>query len=141
MTRNWRILLPIAWMALLFWSSSRAWPQADDQLAAWLPVWVVQALPMDKVVHAGLYGVLAGLWAWALQAVRRPWRLAGLAWTLATIFGALDEVHQGFVPGRSRDPMDLLADATGAALAVLTLAFVAQLRQVVPPELTAPNRE
>ncbi len=130
-------------MALLFWSSSRAWPQANEQLAVWLPVWVTETLPMDKVLHAGLYGVLAALWAWVLPG-QKPWllqrtRVAALAWTLAVGFGALDEIHQGFVPGRSRDALDWLADATGAGLALLTLEFMHQLRQAVPVE--APSSE
>jgi len=128
--RNWRLLLPIGWMALLFWSSSRAWPQENRDLFAWLPTWLTDTLPMDKAVHAGLYAVLAGLWAVTLQ---KPWQalqIRGLmlAWTLSVAFGALDEIHQGFVPGRSRDPWDLLADATGAMLALLAVVAVQRVR-------------
>jgi VanZ family protein len=104
-----RILAPVAWMVLIFWSSSRAWPGADAKVLAWLPAWLPDVVQIDKLVHAGIYGALAGLWAWALG---HRWRLC---WVLATGFGALDEVHQGFVPGRSRDIQDLLADGLGAA--------------------------
>ena len=46
------------------------------------------------------------------------WR--GAAWALlaASAYGATDEFHQLFVPGRSCDVFDWLADTTGAALAV-----------------------
>lgn len=110
-----RLLLPIAWMLLIFWSSSRAWPGADEQVLAWLPQVVVDLLPVDKVVHAGIYAVLAGLWTLALGP---RW---ALCWLLATGFGAVDEVHQGFVPGRSRDVLDLLADGVGAAAMLVVL--------------------
>jgi VanZ family protein len=37
-------------------------------------------------------------------------------WTIAIglYLGALDEFYQGFVPGRERDALDLLADLIGA---------------------------
>jgi hypothetical protein len=109
-------------MAVIFWSSSRAWPGADAQVLAWLPAWLPDVVPIDKLVHAGIYGALAGLWAWALGT--RWW----LCWVLATAFGALDEVHQGFVPGRSRDIQDLLADALGAAAMLGLWASVTAVR-------------
>ena len=43
---------------------------------------------------------------------------------LTTAFGASDELHQLFVPGRSADVHDLVADATGAAAGV-TAAWLA----------------
>jgi len=54
----------------------------------------------DKVVHALLYGVLA--------------------WLAVLALGWADEWHQQFIPGRSQDAADWLADGTGAALAILT---------------------
>ena len=45
----------------------------------------------------------------------------GAAWAIATLYGAFDEVHQGFVPGRTRDVRDWLADAMGAAAAVVAV--------------------
>lgn len=104
-------------MALIFWSSSRAWPGADAGVAEWLPDWLAQQVPVDKLVHVGLYAVMAALWLWALDAVAsrrsgRPW----LAWLMPVAFGALDELHQSYVPGRSADARDLVADAVGATL-------------------------
>ena len=41
-----------------------------------------------------------------------------MAIILATAYGASDEFHQSFVPGRYADPRDILADFTGAVLGV-----------------------
>jgi VanZ family protein len=42
-----------------------------------------------------------------------------LAIVLAIAYGVSDEFHQRFVPGRSSDVYDVLADAEGAAAAAL----------------------
>lgn len=73
-------------------------------------------LPLDKLVHFVLYGVLGALVAWGwLRAGRRPPALLLIAaiWLL----GAADEAHQGRVPGRSPDPLDWSMDAAGSGLA------------------------
>ncbi len=60
-----------------------------------------------------------------LRALARG-RLSGVTWgralaaiALATLYGVSDEAHQSFVPGRSPDRFDVLADCVGAALAVM----------------------
>lgn len=52
-------------------------------------------------------------------------RLKGVTWArgfvailLATLYGVTDEFHQLFVPGRSADRYDVLADCLGASLGV-----------------------
>jgi VanZ family protein len=37
---------------------------------------------------------------------------------IATLYGVSDEIHQAFVPLRTPDVRDVIADATGAALAL-----------------------
>jgi VanZ family protein len=72
----------------------------------------------DKVLHAAEYGGLAGLAAWALARGRLRTitaRMALTAWAVAAVYGASDELHQYFVPGRQSDWRDLAADAIGAA--------------------------
>jgi VanZ family protein len=39
-------------------------------------------------------------------------------------YGASDEWHQSFVPGRDADLLDLLADTTGGLLAISFIYFV-----------------
>jgi VanZ family protein len=84
---------------------------------------VVPRLPFfDKLLHAGGYGLLGLLFC---RAYRSRWRaapgrfLARRAVLSAALFGLSDEIHQHFVPFRTADPWDVLADAVGAAIGVI----------------------
>jgi len=81
-----------------------------DRLVGWL----------QNLLHVPLYGVLALLWLRVLRA----WRIAGGAlapgvFALTVGYGALDEWHQSFVPGRDPSSGDVLLDAAGATLAIV----------------------
>ena len=88
----------------------------------------------DKGVHFVEYAVLAMLIARALavphlasgelSAGRRA-KIAAWAIALTTLWGYLDEVHQAFVPGRTADAWDLVADFLGAiaGTAIYSLAI------------------
>ena len=80
-------------------------------------------LPVDKIVHAGLFLVAGALLA-------RGWHgRKGVWWLLAAallLFAGLTEVIQSFVPGRSAAWGDLLADGLGAG------AGLAVARRVLP---------
>ena len=74
----------------------------------------------DRLWHGLGYGLLAALVLRALAAAR--WqavtgRTVLLAIAVATLYGVTDELHQWFVPGRTAQWSDLVADATGAAVA------------------------
>lgn len=56
---------------------------------------------------------------------------AWLAVLLASLYGVSDEVHQAFVPGRSADLLDWLADTAGAAVAVSLVRLWAGRRSPV----------
>lgn len=80
----------------------------------------------DKFAHFVVYGGLCGLVAIGLS--RPPRRVDG--WTLAAVpilftvaYGMTDEIHQLYVPGRSFELADLLADA-GGAIAVQAILLV-----------------
>lgn len=81
----------------------------------------------DKVVHFGLYGILAGF-AWLALGVgcqpgSRLWLVGGgIAIALATALGATDEWRQRLVSGRSASWEDWFADLSGAIVAVLVLS-------------------
>ena len=92
-------------------------------------IFAVQSMPQppappgldDKTQHFLAYG---GLGLVTLRATSGG-AVAGLgvgpaltAWAITTLYGASDEYHQSFVPGRSPDVFDLCADAIGAATAI-----------------------
>ena len=80
----------------------------------------------DKLAHLGLFGVFGLLLAWALSDPgKRPaaGRMA-LAFLIGALGGALDEVHQIFVPGRSAEFWDAAADMAGTGAGVLLGAWL-----------------
>jgi len=85
----------------------------------------------DKHAHFATYGVLAALIVWAITdraPARTTWPIAAAAVVLAAIYGASDEWHQSFVPGREVSALDFAADTAGAALAAVALRAWAILR-------------
>jgi VanZ family protein len=85
----------------------------------------------DKSAHSIGYALLGGLLLRALAGGRLSgvtWGRAAAAVVLATLYGVSDEFHQWFVPGRTADPFDVLADARGALLAALAIGAAAVAR-------------
>ncbi len=81
----------------------------------------------DKSGHTIGYGILGGLLLRAFAGGRLSgvtWRRAAAVIMLATIYGVSDELHQWFVPGRSPDVLDVVADFVGATVVVLLAAAV-----------------
>jgi len=68
----------------------------------------------DKFGHFGIYGLLGTL---VCRVVPGRW---GGWWALIIVsaYGASDEWHQSFVPGRSTELEDWIADTIGAALGI-----------------------
>ena len=118
---HWRFAPAWIWAAAIWAESSTTWPSVAGH--HFLPPW----LPTDKVAHMVLFGVQAVLIA-APSALRSRRVWLG-AWALATLWGAVDETHQFWVPGRTADPMDWLADLIGAAVGLALLRV-----WTVPPE-------
>ena len=81
----------------------------------------------DKVVHFGLYVVLG------LLSVRAAWTrsasvLVRILFAIG-LFAALDEIHQHFIPGRSMDGRDWMADIAGAAVGILVFQLARRRRE------------
>ncbi|OQX15783.1 MAG: hypothetical protein BWK76_12655 [Desulfobulbaceae bacterium A2] len=77
----------------------------------------------DKLAHALAYAVLAASVLFALPpSPRRPWRGLVLVFVVCSLYGISDEVHQSFIPLRSADPLDWLADSLGAGVFLLAWA-------------------
>lgn len=103
MTRLRRWAPALLWMAAIFAVSHRPTVPLPDVSHA------------DKVSHALAYAVLGVGLAYALH---RPDGGAWRGWTIALgwLYGASDEIHQSFVPGRSPEVADWVADAVGVVI-------------------------
>ncbi len=102
-------LLLIIYCALIYWESSQAKAPVPDFGFQW----------QDKVYHLCGYALFAALCYWAFASLDRTAKRAGALCVLTTaLYGASDELHQFFVPGRSSEIGDWLADVCGALLVV-----------------------
>lgn len=83
-------------------------------------------------VHIGAYAGLGALAARAFAAGRLrnvTWRGVCGAIALSSIYGITDEYHQLFVPGRSFDVLDMLADALGSVVGASAVGAWSIIRQ------------
>ena len=88
----------------------------------------------DKGGHGLLYFGLGALFARALAGGWRrplPLRIAVAAIVCSTAYGVTDEIHQAFVPPRQVEPLDVAADAAGAATAALLLWAWKRRRHII----------
>lgn len=116
--------------------SSRPRPSRAELALAWAPAAAYMALiftlssirielpslptmPMrDKLIHLVEYGALGFFLA---HATLRTWpdrpraRMVALSAFLGSAFGLSDELHQAFVPGRTAEFLDFVADTIGAS--------------------------
>jgi len=81
----------------------------------------------DKALHAVEYAALGALLAWPLARVA-PRRSFLLAFVLASAYGASDEIHQLFVPGRDGDTRDWIADSAGGAMGAAAALWLRRKR-------------
>jgi len=83
----------------------------------------------DKALHAGAFFVLAFLFfRGILWSGYPPTRTAAwIAMGLAALYGATDEWHQSYVPSRTSDIDDWIADVFGALIVVMACFPLARL--------------
>jgi len=77
----------------------------------------------DKIKHFIAYfvlGITFCIWIPSKDWFKKPLIYSILVVFLCTLFGASDEYHQTFVPGRSGSLYDLAADFAGGLTAVFT---------------------
>ena len=84
----------------------------------------------DKLVHLAMYAILGvlALRAAAWEGGTTP-RTLGLTVLAIAAFAAADEWHQRFIPARSADPADWVADVAGATLGIASFAAL-KLRRI-----------
>jgi VanZ family protein len=100
----------LAWMlAISYWSHQSKLPIDQPEVAQ-----LLMGL-QHKLSHLIGFGGLGLIAVWALQGVPR---VSVVAVVLACAFGALDEWHQSFVPGRKPGVEDWVFDTVSAALAI-----------------------
>lgn len=112
MRMRWLWILPLVVAATIVWLSA----QAHYPMGIQLPP------PLDKVAHAAVFGALA--WALDLALQRNQpglpmYRRHLLVFLVVSIYGATDEWHQYFVPGRACEFGDWVADTLGGGLGLL----------------------
>lgn len=95
-------LWPLALATLIFIASGRS------------QVVGPKLIGFDKIVHFGVFGLLASLVVRTGFAPRRAW----IAIVIVSLFGITDEWHQSFTPGRAVEFADWAADTLGAIVAV-----------------------
>ncbi|MBI4584590.1 MAG: VanZ family protein [Planctomycetes bacterium] len=112
-----------AWLPLLLYSGLIFYLSSQSKLL--IPIGSIPE--SDKILHFGAYTLWGLLCAWGLA---RHWPALSLAgWvsiiTLAgTLYGAADELHQHFVPGREASLWDLLADGLGGLAGAVISAWL-----------------
>jgi len=117
------ILATAVYCAVIFWESAQSRPVKTEI-----------HFPMDdKVAHLVLYGGLAAVVSVGIRRNGKPVRAAWQFFApigFATLYGVTDEFHQLFVPLRSCDVFDVVADATGATVVQTVLCgWVWKLRR------------
>ena len=110
----WLFGPPIGWCAAIFFFSHQ--PELPSTPGG------------DKTAHLVAYSIMGALFA------RAFW--FGTAWTPRTLFtaavivsiayGAFDEIHQYYVPGRHASYADFAADAIGSVIGALAFHLVAR---------------
>ncbi len=115
----WFYLPPVIFMAMIFGGSSQ------EGVPEWFPNFLDYLLSLkytDKAIHTSEYAILSLLWLRAftagrfLQATGRQMLGACL---IGLFYGMTDEIHQMFVPNRTPDFFDVLADGIGSGIGVI----------------------
>jgi VanZ family protein len=111
---RWRWIYAVVASAILFALSS-------------IPITQPANIPhLDKVEHVIAYTLLGLAYYNAASAggLRRGKLLAAVTWGATVLYGLSDEFHQSFVPGRTADLDDILADSVGGFVGVVLAIYM-----------------
>jgi len=108
-------LLALLWAGLIFYLSS----QSSLDVPLLFP-------GQDKLFHLVAFGTLGFLVLGGMRPAGTRYHTAKLLLALLLVvgYGILDEYHQSFVPGRSVDSLDVLADAAGGVIGIWLMDFI-----------------
>lgn len=107
--RRW--LPPLLWAGVILVGTSLPSAMVPREVSAF-----------DKALHFTFYALFAVLLSRQISEGTGRWSAAALAVLIAVTFGAVDEWHQRFIPGRSTELADWRADSIGAAVGALAFA-------------------
>lgn len=125
-----RLLVLVAWMALItYWSGQGNLPIDRPDFSN-----ALHGL-QHRFAHLIAFGTVALLARWAFDGLPRS---AWLAILLTSLFGATDEWHQTFTPGRRPAIDDWAFDTASAALAVYAWSRVRRTRWQAGVRMLAP---
>jgi len=112
------LLAAVTWAILIFYLSSQSGIDAPMLFPG-----------QDKLFHLVVFGILGFLLMGSLPASPDGYRLRQLWWVAFAVmlYGVSDEFHQYFVPGRSVEVLDVLADALGGLLGAWTMYQLCRL--------------
>jgi VanZ family protein len=108
--RRW--LPPLLWAGVILFITSVPGKYVPPQLG-----------PYHKLVHFTMYGLFGLLLTRDIAQKAGGWRAVLLAVVIASAFGAADEWHQLFIPGRSGKVADWRVDTIGAVTGALLFAM------------------
>jgi VanZ family protein len=87
----------------------------------------LEILKYDKVIHTIFYFIFGVLLFRAFETKNAspgfPWKRLLLMMIAIMIYGASDEYHQHFVPGRTMDVYDWIADSSGGVFALIVVTI------------------
>ena len=112
------LALAIAWAGVIFYLSS----QSSIDTPSLFP-------GQDKLFHMMAFGVLGFLFMGSMKTTTSGYR-TGQVWlvvVLVVLYGLLDEFHQYFVPGRTVEIYDALADTAGALLGAWSMYYLVKI--------------
>ena len=114
---NYRyVTLVVLWMGLIFCLSSI--PSLGFGLGG------IQEQISRKSIHVIVYGILTLLiWHSFPKLDKELSKKIALCGFLAILFAIGDEIHQGFVPGRSGNARGVIFDSIGVVLTLVWLGF------------------
>ena len=112
-----------AWVPAVLWMSGIFILSAQSSLPSLETSW--RDLILKKTGHFVGFGILTGLYIRALgfhgaPLEQRIWLAVGMT----ALYGASDEFHQSFVPGRNPALTDWMIDVAGALVAALGMRWL-----------------